>query len=53
MGYLQHGDFAAAATYGSVAASFAVEKIGLPDITECDVEARLDGYVECIRRSQK
>lgn len=51
MGYLQHGDFAMAATYGSVAASFAVEKVGLPDIADCDVKARLDGYVERMRQS--
>jgi sugar/nucleoside kinase (ribokinase family) len=51
MGYLQHGDFTTAATYGSVAASFAVERVGLPDIADCDVEARLEGYVECMRQS--
>jgi len=52
VGYLQHGDFATAATYGSVAASFAVEKVGLPDIADCDVDARLDEYVERMRQSQ-
>lgn len=52
VGYLQHGEFAMAATYGSVAASFAVEKVGLPDVADCDVEARLDEYVERVRRSQ-
>lgn len=52
MGYLRHGDFAIAAAHGSVAASFAVERIGLPDINDCDVEARLDEYVERVRRAQ-
>lgn len=52
MGYLQHGDFAMAATYGSVAASFAVEKVGLPKITECDVEGRLDEFARRMRRAQ-
>lgn len=45
MGYLEHGNFFIAAAYGSVAASFAVEVVGLPDIQECDVEARLKNYV--------
>lgn len=53
MGYLQHRDFAIAATYGSVAASFAVEKVGLPDVADCDVEARLDGYVGRMHRSRE
>ena len=53
MGYLQHGDFATAAMYGSEAASFVVEKVGLPTFTNCDVEARLDKYVEREHRSQK
>lgn len=52
MGYLRHGDFAMAATYGSVAASFAVEKVGLPDIAECDVEVRLDEYAGRKRQAQ-
>ena len=55
MGYLQHGDFAMAATYGSVAASLAVEIVGLPDVshvTNRDVERRLDEYVERMGRSQ-
>jgi sugar/nucleoside kinase (ribokinase family) len=45
MGYLEHGDFLQAAAYGSVAASFAVETIGLPDIHKCGVKARLEDYV--------
>ena len=52
IGYLQHGDFAVAATYGSVAASIAVEKVGLPYITHCDVNARLDEFVKRVRRTQ-
>ena len=44
MGYLQHGDFAMAAMYGSVAASFAIETIGLPNIKDCDAQARLGTY---------
>lgn len=49
MGYLQHGDFAMAATYGSVAAGFAVERFGLPDIAAYDVEARLDEFAGRMR----
>jgi sugar/nucleoside kinase (ribokinase family) len=45
VGYLEHGDFIKAAAYGSVAASFAVETVGLPDITKCGVKARLEDYV--------
>jgi sugar/nucleoside kinase (ribokinase family) len=45
MGYLEHGDFFKAAAYGSVAASFAVETVGLPDIQKCGVKARLEDYV--------
>jgi sugar/nucleoside kinase (ribokinase family) len=45
MGYLAHGDFFQAAAYGSVAASFAVETVGLPNINECGVKARLEDYV--------
>jgi sugar/nucleoside kinase (ribokinase family) len=45
MGYLAHGDFFKAAAYGSVAASFAVETVGLPDIQNCGVKARLEDYV--------
>lgn len=45
MGYLEHGDFFKAAAYGSVAASFVVETVGLPDIQECGVKARLKDYV--------
>lgn len=52
MGYLQHGDFAMAAAYGSVAASFAVEKVGMPDIADCDVEARSDEYLKHARPAQ-
>jgi sugar/nucleoside kinase (ribokinase family) len=47
MGYLQwDGDFEMAALHGSVAASFAIEKVGLPDIKDCDVQARLGAYLE-------
>jgi sugar/nucleoside kinase (ribokinase family) len=52
MGYLRHGDFPMAASHGSVAASFAVEKVGMPDIADCDVEARLDEYLERARTAQ-
>lgn len=45
MGYLEHRDFIKAAAYGSVAASFAVEVVGLPDIRRCDSRARLEEYV--------
>jgi sugar/nucleoside kinase (ribokinase family) len=45
MGYLEHGDFFQAAAYGSVAASFAVETVGLPDIHERGVKVRLEDYV--------
>jgi sugar/nucleoside kinase (ribokinase family) len=45
MGYLEHADFIKAAAYGSVAASFAVETVGLPDIQKCGVKARLEDYV--------
>ena len=45
MGYLEHGDFLKAAAYGSVAASFAVETVGLPDIQQCGVKTRLEHYV--------
>lgn len=45
MGYLKHSDFVTAAAYGSVAASFAVQVVGLPDIRRCDSLARLEEYV--------
>lgn len=45
MGCLKHRDFFAAAAYGSVAASFAVEVVGLPDVWRCDGEARLATYM--------
>jgi len=45
MGYLEHGDFFKAAAYGSVAASFAVETVGLPDIQQCGAKTRLEDYV--------
>jgi sugar/nucleoside kinase (ribokinase family) len=48
VGYLQHHDFGLAAAYGSVAASFAVETVGLPDVSECDAEARLITYVDWV-----
>jgi sugar/nucleoside kinase (ribokinase family) len=46
MGYLQHHDFGLAAAYGSVAASFAVETVGLPPLIDCDVKARLREYMD-------
>jgi sugar/nucleoside kinase (ribokinase family) len=48
VGYLQHHDFSLAAAYGSVAASFAVETVGLPEVSECDAEARLITYVNSV-----
>jgi sugar/nucleoside kinase (ribokinase family) len=48
VGYLQHHDFSLAAAYGSVAASFAVETVGLPEVSECDAEARLITYVDWV-----
>jgi sugar/nucleoside kinase (ribokinase family) len=55
MGLLETGDFVQAAKYGSVAASFAVEVVGLPDVETCDgtkrlkeFEARLEGRVTYI-----
>ena len=45
IGYLQHKNFVTAAAYGSVAASFAVEVIGLPDVEKCDAKARLEAYM--------
>lgn len=44
MGFLEHGDFVKAAMYGSVAASFAVEVVGLPEVGRCDGRARLEEY---------
>jgi sugar/nucleoside kinase (ribokinase family) len=48
VGYLQHQSFSLAAAYGSVAASFAVETVGLPEVSECDAEARLITYVNWV-----
>jgi sugar/nucleoside kinase (ribokinase family) len=52
MGYLQHGDFEVAAMKGSVAASFAVERVGLPDIVACDVEARFEEFAQRLLGSE-
>lgn len=49
IGYLQHKDFTLAAAYGSVAASFAVETVGLPELGACDVEGRLIEYMKRLR----
>jgi sugar/nucleoside kinase (ribokinase family) len=48
VGYLQHQSFSLAAAYGSVAASFAVETVGLPEVSECDAKARLITYVNWV-----
>jgi sugar/nucleoside kinase (ribokinase family) len=48
IGYLQHQSFSLAAVYGSVAASFAVETVGLPEVAECDAEARLSTYLNWV-----
>ena len=45
MGYLKENDFLKAAVYGTVAASFAVETVGLPKVRECDALARLSEYL--------
>jgi sugar/nucleoside kinase (ribokinase family) len=45
VGYLQHHDFGLAAAYGSVAASFAVETVGLPEVGGCDAKVRLSEYL--------
>ena len=45
IGYLEHKNFVTAAAYGSVAASFAVEVVGLPNVEKCDAEARLEDYM--------
>lgn len=45
MGYLQHKDFVIAAAYGSVAASFAVQVVGSPEVESCDARARLAEYM--------
>jgi sugar/nucleoside kinase (ribokinase family) len=52
MGYLHHGDFGVAAMKGSVAASFAVERVGLPDIVACDVEARFEEFAQRLLGSE-
>lgn len=44
MGYLQGKDFVMAAACGAVAASFAVEVVGLPGIGNCDAMERLEDY---------
>jgi sugar/nucleoside kinase (ribokinase family) len=49
MGYLRHEDFVTAAAYGCVAASFAVEVFGLPEIRECDAKQRLVEYMSRLR----
>lgn len=45
MGYMQHEDFVMAAAYGAVAASFAVEVVGLPNLGSCDARVRLRAYM--------
>ncbi|KAM0718055.1 hypothetical protein Q7P37_006387 [Cladosporium fusiforme] len=45
MGFLEHGDPVKAAAYGSVAASFVVEVVGLPEIGRCNGTARLGDYM--------
>ena len=45
MGYLQHRNFVMAATYGSVAASFVVEVVGLPSLRASNAKARLDEFL--------
>jgi sugar/nucleoside kinase (ribokinase family) len=45
MGYLRENDFFMAAAYGTVAASFAVETVGLPKVRECRAFTRLSDYL--------
>lgn len=52
IGYLKHGDLLTATRYGTVAASFVVETVGLPEVGECDATARLDEYVDRLCRSK-
>nr|OQO17112.1 hypothetical protein B0A51_16206 [Rachicladosporium sp. CCFEE 5018] len=44
MGWLETKDLVRAAAYGTVAASFAVEVVGLPDLAACDASGRLAEY---------
>ncbi|OQO01137.1 hypothetical protein B0A48_13380 [Cryoendolithus antarcticus] len=44
MGWLETHDFVRAAAYGNVAASFALEVVGLPDVASCDAKSRLAEY---------
>nr|OQO27176.1 hypothetical protein B0A51_04436 [Rachicladosporium sp. CCFEE 5018] len=44
MGWLETKDFVHAAAYGNVAASFALEVVGLPDLGACDARGRLAEY---------
>lgn len=44
MGYLETTNYVQAAKYGTVAASFAVEVVGLPDVKTCNARARLEEY---------
>ncbi|KAK6430875.1 hypothetical protein LTR95_012965 [Oleoguttula sp. CCFEE 5521] len=44
MGWLETKDFIRAAAYGNVAASFAVEVVGLPELAVCDARGRLAEY---------
>lgn len=48
IGLMEHGDHIKAAVYGSVAASFAVEVVGLPEVRRCDGKARLKEYMSRI-----
>lgn len=52
IGYLKHGDLLTATGYGTVAASFVVETVGLPEVGECDATARLDEYVDRLCQSK-
>ena len=48
-GYLQYKDFTMAAAYGGIAASFAVEVVGLPEVGKCDAKARLEEYMASLQ----
>lgn len=52
IGYLKHEDLLTSIAYGTVAASFVVETVGLPEVGDCDAKARLTEYVDRLCRSK-